>query len=61
VVKLLLGMEAEVNSKNDEGYTALYIAAEAGHGPVVQLLLEKGVEINSKDDKGYAALRMTAW
>ena len=59
-MQLLLEIEAEVRSKNDEEYTTLHIAAEAGHGPVLQLLLEKGLKANPKDGRIYT-LRMAAW
>ena len=36
-----------------DGATALYIAAEKGHVPVVQLLLDKGAAIEVKNDVGY--------
>ena len=35
------------------GATALYIAAEKGHVPVVQFLLDKGAAIEAKDNVRY--------
>jgi ankyrin repeat protein len=37
-----------LNKKNGDGYTALTLAARAGHKAVVQLLLEKGADVEAK-------------
>jgi ankyrin repeat protein len=49
VVKLLVGKEAGLESKNNDGRTSLSRAACNEHEAVVKLLLEKGAEVESKD------------
>jgi len=44
VVRLLLQAGAKAHAPEDEGQTALIIAAERGHVEVVRLLLEAGVD-----------------
>ena len=43
---------AEINSRNNLGYTALHRASGNGHCDVVQLLLEKGANIHVRDNNG---------
>jgi len=52
VVKLLLDKGADLNSKNNDGHTALIAAAKYGRDSVVKLLLGKGANITSKDARG---------
>ncbi|KAH7142850.1 hypothetical protein B0J13DRAFT_526297 [Dactylonectria estremocensis] len=57
-VRLLLDKGASVESRNDNGQTALSLAS-SGYGKregVVQLLLDKGADIESKDNKGRTPL-----
>ena len=42
--------------KNEEGSTALHLAAKAGHVGVVVALLEAGADINARDGAGNTAL-----
>jgi uncharacterized protein len=63
VVKLLLQHGANPNFKDQEGKTALMMAA-TGWGPrnaeATELLLDKGAEINSRDESGKTALMAAA-
>ena len=43
VVSLLLGHHAEVNMKNENGATCLYIAAQHGHTEIIEMLLDRYV------------------
>ena len=57
VVKLLLDMGANTESKDDcSGRTPLWLAAGSGHEAVVKLLLDKGANIELKDTFGQAPL-----
>ena len=42
------------NQRNNEGTTALYLAAEYGHLAVVQMLLNKGAKVNDQSEYGTA-------
>jgi ankyrin repeat protein len=57
-VKALLANGAEVNAKDNYGYTALMAAAASrrGHPEVVEALLAKGAEVNVKNEDGRTAL-----
>jgi ankyrin repeat protein len=53
-------MGADVNVKDDNGWTALMRAADKRHKDIVKLLLEKGTDINVKDGNGWTALMRAA-
>lgn len=46
--------------RNEEGYTALHLAAAAGHVAVVEALLERGVTAAPTTDAGYTPLMLAA-
>jgi ankyrin repeat protein len=48
---------ADINAKDNDGRTALHLAAENGHEAVVQLLLMHMVDVDVKDndENGYEA------
>lgn len=49
-------MNAYLNQQNDDGETALIIAAKNGHTEVVKTLGNYGADINIKDNRGFTAL-----
>lgn len=55
-VRTLLNRGTELNIKNNDGNTALHLAALRGYIAIVKILLEKGVEINAKNNWGETAL-----
>lgn len=55
-VEKSLANGAEVNSKDDEGYSALQAAAENDHLAVVKLLVSKGADVHYKAE--YTALEL---
>ena len=60
VVKLLLEIGAELETKDDNGQTPLSYAAGNGHEVVVKLLLEKGAELDTKSKYGQTPLSWAA-
>jgi ankyrin repeat protein len=51
-VKAVVEMGIDVNAKNDEGQTAMHMAAFTGADPVIRYLAENGAEINVADNYG---------
>lgn len=51
-VEALLGSGVSVNDKDQKGWTALTIAAQANQSKIVKMLLSKGAEVNLRDDFG---------
>jgi len=47
-VKVLIILDADVNAKNQLGWTPLFVAAHTSHEKVVQLLIIKGAKIDPK-------------
>jgi ankyrin repeat protein len=59
-VELLLANRADVNAKNNDGWTPLYTAAETGHKDVVELLLANRADVNAKDNGSRTPLHAAA-
>ena len=56
-VQLLLKKGVDINSKDEDGDTALMIASSEGHLEIVKLLLlRKGADVNIKNNDGKTAL-----
>jgi ankyrin repeat protein len=49
VVRLLLERKADVNAKDNDGWTSLSWAADNGHETAVKLILKKVADVKSKD------------
>ena len=62
VIEAILELDEsfDLNSKDDDGYTALSRAAQVGQVAVVQLLIERGAEIESKNRWGRTPLSEAA-
>jgi ankyrin repeat protein len=61
-VKQHIAAGADVNAKNNWGWTPLYYAAWVGHKEVAELLIANGADVNKEDDDEstplhYAALK----
>ena len=50
----------DINSRNQDGTTALMKAAEGGHKETMQLLLERGADVHAKNNAGKTALMHAA-
>src|SRR5205809_1003504 len=60
VVQLLLKEGADIEAKDESGYTALSMEAKSGNKAIVQLLLEEGADIASENNMGKTALHVAA-
>ena len=60
VVELLLDAGAPVDAVDNRGRTALMIAAELGHAPVVEILLARGADGSIADKSGKRAADLAA-
>ncbi len=62
VVKVLLDNGVDVNYKNEEGNTALIVAAKKDYRKAVEVLLDKGADVNYENEKdGKTALIAAAF
>eukprot|EP00747_Dinoflagellata_sp_TGD_P189740 gnl/TRDRNA2_/TRDRNA2_50458_c0_seq1.p2 gnl/TRDRNA2_/TRDRNA2_50458_c0~~gnl/TRDRNA2_/TRDRNA2_50458_c0_seq1.p2 ORF type:complete len:100 (+),score=13.52 gnl/TRDRNA2_/TRDRNA2_50458_c0_seq1:47-346(+) len=51
---------ANVNEANEEGLTALHIAAKLGRGTIASNLVGSGADVNAKDSQGRVPLHWAA-
>ena len=56
---IIAGINKEARTVED-GYTALMIAAYAGHAEIVRILLDNGLNVNAFDNTGVTALMRAA-
>jgi cytohesin len=60
-VKEFLAAGADVNAKDDNGWTPLHYAAGNGHKEVAELLIAKDADVNAKTDIGRTPLHAAAY
>jgi hypothetical protein len=58
-IQLALQLNADVNATNEDGDTALHIAAAKGSNAIVRLLVEKGAKLDAKNKLGQTPLSLT--
>ena len=56
MVKILVNLRADVNRQDNEGWTALMLAAHEGHLPVVQMLVAGKAKTRTKNLRQQTAL-----
>ena len=59
-VKQHLAAGAEVNAKDEDGYTPLYAVAGGGHKEIAVLLIANGADVNAKNKYGETPLHCAA-
>ena len=57
----LISKGADVNGKDVNGRSPLYMASWSGHKEVVEMLISQGANVNYKDIKGLSPLYMASW
>jgi ankyrin repeat protein len=55
-VKRLISAGADINARNEAGWTPLHFAAAEGHNDIIDLLLNKGARIDAQDKDGITPL-----
>ena len=59
-VRQLVDAGADVNAKDNNGWTPLRWAASEGHADAARLLVDAGADVNAKDNNGWTPLRWAA-
>lgn len=59
-IEVIIGQGANVNSKNEDGRTALMEASRIGKVKIIELLLKKGALSYLKDKHGYTSLMLAS-
>jgi len=58
IVDFFVEHEADINEKNDDGITPLFVACHKVHLDVVEYLVEHGADINKRDNNSYTPLQI---
>ncbi len=59
-VEAILAMGADIEARNEDGQTALHMAAFTGSDPIVKLLAEHGADVNVTDNYGQTPWSMAS-
>ncbi|MBI4654475.1 MAG: ankyrin repeat domain-containing protein [Nitrospirae bacterium] len=55
-VRTSIDKGADINAKDNDGFTALMFASYSGHTDIVEVLLAKGADVNAESNDGLTAL-----
>ena len=58
LINLKVKNGANINEKDNKGYSPLHHASRNGLVETVELLINKGADINDKSNKGFTALHL---
>ena len=61
MTELLLSWGVNVNAQDDEGVSALMLAARDGDAPLLQQVLDRGATVDARSRTGWTALTYAAW
>jgi ankyrin repeat protein len=61
VIQHLINNGADVNIRDNFGYTALIWASFYGHIDIVRLLIDAGADVNASANDGWTALAWAEW
>jgi len=56
----LAGVGADVNAKEEDGWTPLHYAVYEGYKEIAELLIAKGADVNAKEEDGWTPLHDAA-
>ena len=59
-VELLLDNGADIDARNEKGWTALHVAALCGNTRVMKILIGRGADVNAADHEDVTPLHMAA-
>jgi len=57
-IQRLIGEGIDIDSKDEDGFTAIHWAAQEGFEEVTKILIQKGADINSQDEEGSPPLEV---
>lgn len=61
IVEMLLENNAEMDAKNNRGFTALMMAASWGKEEIAELLIEKNADLEARDNEGNTAFMIAVF
>ena len=60
ITELLIAKGADVNAKEEDGWTPLHYAVYEGYKEIAELLIAKGADVNAKEEDGWTPLHDAA-
>ena len=60
VSEVLINAKADVNARNQDGWTALHLATQNGHKDCLEVLIKAKADVNARNQNGRTALHVAA-